>query len=220
MLALSKLNLLDVVALKNDLPQHRLLAGQVGTIVEILAPEVYEIEFSDDDGQTYATQAIPAHQLLKLHYKPTPNSIPKYESNLISENLSITVNLENDSYYLCQLSNPLPNPSQKTINCYGQTQEHAISIALEQLADQYRQSAEEQQNIDMLTVERSTDGKAIRKIYHVTLHFECTIDAESKFEAMHDTIMGNTVVENGKITVIEVDENLPITDILKLGNWH
>jgi hypothetical protein len=137
--------------------------------------------------------------------------------NLISENLSITVTLENNDYYLCQLSNPLPDSSPNTINCYGQTQEHAISIALEQLAEQYRQIAEEQQNVDMLTVERSPDGEAISKLYHVTLHFECTIDAESKFEAMHDTIMGNTVVENGKITVIGVSEDLPFADILELG---
>jgi len=61
---------LDIVALKNPSLEHNLLAGQVGTIVEILAPEVYEVEFSDDDGQTYAMQALPAHQLLKLHYKP------------------------------------------------------------------------------------------------------------------------------------------------------
>jgi hypothetical protein len=131
--------------------------------------------------------------------------------------LTITVTLENNSYYLCQLSNPLQDPSKNTISCYGQTQEHSIAIALEQLADQYRQIAEDQQNIDMLTVERSADGEAISKLYHVILHYECTIDAESKFEAMHDTIMGNTVVENGKITVIEVDKNLPIADILKLG---
>ncbi|MEH2449443.1 MAG: DUF4926 domain-containing protein [Nostoc sp.] len=42
----------------------------MGTIVEILTAEVYELEFSDDDGQTYAMQPLPAHQLLKLHYKP------------------------------------------------------------------------------------------------------------------------------------------------------
>ncbi|WGV28427.1 DUF4926 domain-containing protein [Halotia branconii] len=71
MLATSnKLNLLDIVALKTPLFEHNLLAGQVGTIVEVLAPEVYEVEFSDEDGQTYATQALPAHQLLKLYYKP------------------------------------------------------------------------------------------------------------------------------------------------------
>ncbi|MEH2372734.1 DUF4926 domain-containing protein [Nostoc sp.] len=66
----NKFNLLDIVALKTPLSEHNLLAGQVGTIVEILAPEVYEVEFSDDDGQTYAMQSLPAHQLLKLHYKP------------------------------------------------------------------------------------------------------------------------------------------------------
>jgi len=138
--------------------------------------------------------------------------------NLINENISITVTLENKGYYLCQLSNP--DPSQNNINCYGQTQEHAIAIALEQLAEKYREIAEEQQNVDMLTVERSADGEAINKLYHVTLNFECIIDAESKFEAMHNTIMGNTVVENAKITVIEVGEDLPVADILKLGNWQ
>ncbi len=80
MLTLTKLNLFDIVALKSDLPKNRLLAGQVGTIVEILAPEVYEVEFSDDDGQTYATQALPASQLLKLHYKPMSNNIHQYGS--------------------------------------------------------------------------------------------------------------------------------------------
>jgi hypothetical protein len=84
MLTLTKLNLFDIVALKNNLPDRNLLAGQVGTIVEILAPEVYEVEFSDDDGQTYATQALPANQLLKLHYKLMPNpmstSIHQYGS--------------------------------------------------------------------------------------------------------------------------------------------
>jgi hypothetical protein len=58
-------------------------------------------------------------------------------------NLSLKVTLENNGYYLCQLSNP--DASQNMINCYGQSQEHAIAIALEQLAEQYRQIAEAQQ---------------------------------------------------------------------------
>ena len=80
MLTLTKLNLFDIVALKSNLPDRNLLAGQVGTIVEILAPEIYEVEFSDDDGQTYATQALSANQLLKLHYKPMSNNIHQYGS--------------------------------------------------------------------------------------------------------------------------------------------
>jgi hypothetical protein len=43
------------------------------------------------------------------------------------------------------------------------------------------------------------------------LHYESTITALSKFEAMHDTMMGNTVVENAKTTVIEISPDLPIT---------
>ena len=78
MLTLTKLNLFDIVALNQDLSD--LLAGQVGTIVEILAPEVYEVEFSDDDGQTYATQALKSNQLLKLHYKPMSTNIHQYGS--------------------------------------------------------------------------------------------------------------------------------------------
>ncbi len=143
--------------------------------------------------------------------------MPEPNLKLTSESLSINVTIENNGYFFCHLSNPLQDLSQNTISCYGQTQEHAIAIALEQLADRYRQIAEDQQNVDMLTVERAPDGKVINKLYHVTLHFECTIDAESKFEAMHNTIMGNTVVENSKITVIEVAEDLPFADILELG---
>ena len=45
---LNKLQLLDIVALKDSLPEHCLLAGQVGTIVELLAPNVYEVDFSDE----------------------------------------------------------------------------------------------------------------------------------------------------------------------------
>ncbi len=61
-------NLLDVVALTQNLPEYGLCRGQVGTIVEILAPNVYEVEFSDDDGQTYAMQALNTKQLMALHY--------------------------------------------------------------------------------------------------------------------------------------------------------
>lgn len=63
------IKLLDVVALTEDLPQESLFRGQVGTVVEILAPGVYEVEFSDDEGQTYAMKALKTSQLLALHYK-------------------------------------------------------------------------------------------------------------------------------------------------------
>jgi len=43
--------------------------GQVGTVVERLTDDVFEVEFVDDDGQTYAEIALPAEQLLVLHHR-------------------------------------------------------------------------------------------------------------------------------------------------------
>ena len=64
------IRLLDVVALIEDLPERALRRGQVGTVVEELAPGVFEVEFSDDTGRTYAQLAVRAEQLLVLHYRP------------------------------------------------------------------------------------------------------------------------------------------------------
>ncbi len=63
-------NILDVVALTEDLPERGLYSGQVGTIVEILEPRVFEVEFSDDEGRAYASVALKSEQLLVLHYEP------------------------------------------------------------------------------------------------------------------------------------------------------
>jgi hypothetical protein len=64
------IHLLDVVALTTDLPNKGLLRGQVGTVVESLAPGIFEVEFSDDQGRTYAQIALRDNQLLVLHYQP------------------------------------------------------------------------------------------------------------------------------------------------------
>lgn len=61
--------LLDVVALLSDVPAHGLLRGQVGTVVEVLEGDC-EVEFSDDQGKTYAELAVPPDQLLVLHHRP------------------------------------------------------------------------------------------------------------------------------------------------------
>lgn len=65
-----QIQLLDVVALMGDLPDRGLLRGQVGTVVETLVQGVYEIEFSDDQGKTYASLALKVDQLLILHHRP------------------------------------------------------------------------------------------------------------------------------------------------------
>jgi hypothetical protein len=64
------IKLLDVVALTEDLPERRLLRGQVGTVVEPLAADVFEVEFTDNDGRAFASLALHAKQLLVLHYEP------------------------------------------------------------------------------------------------------------------------------------------------------
>jgi len=64
------IQLLDVVALTSDCPDKGLLRGQVGTVVEKLAPGVFEVEFSDDQGRTYAQAALGEGQLLILRYQP------------------------------------------------------------------------------------------------------------------------------------------------------
>lgn len=65
-----EIKLLDVVALTEDLRDRRLRRGQVGTVVELLASGVFEVEFTDNDGRTFASLALKENQLLVLHYQP------------------------------------------------------------------------------------------------------------------------------------------------------
>lgn len=66
-----ELETLSVVALLEDVSDKGLLRGQVGTVVERLAAGVYEVEFSDDEGRTYAALPLRSDQLLLLHHEPT-----------------------------------------------------------------------------------------------------------------------------------------------------
>jgi len=63
------IKLLDVVALTEDLPEQGLRRGEVGTVVEALAPGVFEVEFSDDSGEAYAFASLRAEQLIPLYYR-------------------------------------------------------------------------------------------------------------------------------------------------------
>ncbi|MBN3922581.1 hypothetical protein [Nostoc sp. NMS4] len=136
----------------------------------------------------------------------------------ITGTITIAVQPQDNGQYICQLSSSLSDSPRENIQCYGQTKEHAIAIALEQLADEYRRMAEEQQNVNWDTVERSDSGEPIAKRYHVILHYERIAEEESKFEALHNTIMGNTVVENANITVIEIDPDIPINPLMRSWN--
>jgi hypothetical protein len=65
---MTNLELLAEVALLRDLPDHGLVRGQVGTVVELFSPHAAEVEFVDDEGRTYATAALAAEDLVRLHH--------------------------------------------------------------------------------------------------------------------------------------------------------
>lgn len=62
-----KIELLDTVALSHDIPERNLKQGEVGVVVELLEPDAFEVEFSDDQGETYAEFALRNDQLIVLH---------------------------------------------------------------------------------------------------------------------------------------------------------
>jgi ribulose-5-phosphate 4-epimerase/fuculose-1-phosphate aldolase len=64
------LHLLDVVALARDLPEKGLTRGQVGTVVEELDDDAFEVEFADDNGRAYAFAALKPNDVLKLRFTP------------------------------------------------------------------------------------------------------------------------------------------------------
>ena len=66
---MAEFEILCVVALLEDVPEKGLCRGQVGTIIERLAPGIYEIEFSDDAGRTYATLPMGTDRLLRLYHE-------------------------------------------------------------------------------------------------------------------------------------------------------
>jgi len=58
------------MALLRDSPEHVLVRGQVGTVVELLSPTAAEVEFSDDEGHTHAMATLTAEELIRLHHQP------------------------------------------------------------------------------------------------------------------------------------------------------
>ena len=74
---MSKLQELDIVALTEDRQTTHfetgepitLYKGQVGTIVMEYDNNVFEVDFSDNDGTTYAMETIPGDRLIRLHYE-------------------------------------------------------------------------------------------------------------------------------------------------------
>jgi hypothetical protein len=66
---MDEIKVLDVVAVTEDVPEHGLRRGEVGTVVDRWKDGVFEVEFSDDMGEAYAFAALRADQLLLLHHR-------------------------------------------------------------------------------------------------------------------------------------------------------
>lgn len=66
---MSDIRILDTVALLVDIDVDGIVLtrGAVGAVVEILDPDVFEVEFCDDQGRTLAFASLRADQLLSLH---------------------------------------------------------------------------------------------------------------------------------------------------------
>lgn len=60
----------DVIALLKDIPEKKLSKGQVGTIVEQLDENIYEVEFCDKKDQTIALSEIEDRDMMELHFDP------------------------------------------------------------------------------------------------------------------------------------------------------
>ena len=54
---------LDTVALSRDLPEHNLRRGDLGAVVHVLAPDLYEIEFVRASGVTEALVSLSSSDL-------------------------------------------------------------------------------------------------------------------------------------------------------------
>lgn len=66
---MNEIKVLDLVAVLEDVPQHGLLRGEVGTVVELWKDGALEVEFSDNSGKAYAFAALRPDQLIKLHFR-------------------------------------------------------------------------------------------------------------------------------------------------------
>jgi Domain of unknown function (DUF4926) len=64
---MTHIELLDTVAVTEDIPTQGLTAGKVGAVVEVLADgEAFEVEFCDNSGVTYGLFTLLASQLIAL----------------------------------------------------------------------------------------------------------------------------------------------------------
>jgi Domain of unknown function (DUF4926) len=62
------LKMFDTVAILKNVPEKKVVFGQVGTIVEKLDEGVFEVEFADKSRETISEFAVKSEDLMLLHY--------------------------------------------------------------------------------------------------------------------------------------------------------
>lgn len=76
----SAIALLDVVSLLVDVPEHGLARGALGTVVEELGDEFFEVEFSDESGRTCGELAL-SGAVLQLRHRGDIGDDPDLRSD-------------------------------------------------------------------------------------------------------------------------------------------
>lgn len=72
-------DLFDVVELIVDMPEHGLRAGMQGTIVQCYAGDAYEVEFTDEAGETVDFLALRPEQFIVVWQAKTKQWVPVAE---------------------------------------------------------------------------------------------------------------------------------------------
>ncbi|MEO8606334.1 MAG: DUF4240 domain-containing protein [Chloroflexota bacterium] len=61
----------DVIALREDIPEHSLSQGRIGQVLEVLTPDEFKIEFVDSDDQPVAKPHLKRRQFISLRHEGT-----------------------------------------------------------------------------------------------------------------------------------------------------
>jgi hypothetical protein len=69
-------DLFDVIELMVDIPEHNLRAGMQGTIVHCHPGDAYEVEFTDETGETLGLLALRPHQFIIVWRAKTKEWVP------------------------------------------------------------------------------------------------------------------------------------------------
>ncbi len=61
------IKLFDVLALLKEVPEKKLLRGQIGTVIECYTDTDFEVEFSDNNGKTISMMTLSTDEIMLLH---------------------------------------------------------------------------------------------------------------------------------------------------------